>query len=76
MGALNANVFAGAKLVVTASQRGYLADILANSHCDNAKDEVECLDRMFWWLPPMLSQLPKSFAASTRRLRWQSSVPM
>jgi solute carrier family 7 (L-type amino acid transporter), member 6 len=76
MGALNANVFATAKLVVTASQRRYFPAILSNLHATSVKDEAESLDRSLAAWPPVLKYPLTRFVHSTRQLRWQLSVPM
>ena len=76
MGALNANVFATAKLCVVASRRAYFPAVLANLHCESAKDEPEYLaDRLRSWPSPARG-LVMLFARATSQLRWQNSVPM
>lgn len=73
MGALNANVFATAKLCVAASHRNYFPAILANLHCSTARDEAAYFDETLPWVfrvPVML------FARLTRNVRWQRSVPV
>lgn len=73
MGALNANVFATAKLVVAGSHRNYFPSILANLHCHTARDEEAYLDKQVPWI----FRLPvKGFAKLTRELRWAQSVPL
>ncbi|KAJ3565420.1 hypothetical protein NPX13_g7507 [Xylaria arbuscula] len=73
MGAVNANLFAVAKLCVAASQRAYFPPILANLHCCTARDEKAYLRRALAWpfRPPILI-----FMRLTRRLRWEHSVPV
>ncbi|KAI2623433.1 amino acid/polyamine transporter I [Xylaria nigripes] len=73
MGAVNAHLFAVAKLCVAASQRGYFPLVLANRHCHAAQDEASYFRRVLHW--PL--QLPVlAFARLTRRLRWENSVPV
>ncbi|KAI0525653.1 amino acid/polyamine transporter I [Xylaria bambusicola] len=73
MGAVNANLFAVAKLCVAASQRAYFPPILANLHCCAARDEEAYFRRALSWpfRPPVLL-----FVRLTRRLRWEHSVPV
>ncbi|KAI0967517.1 amino acid/polyamine transporter I [Xylaria arbuscula] len=73
MGAVNANMFATAKLCVAASQRAYFPPMLANLHCCAARDEEPYFRRQLAWpfRPPVLA-----FARLTRRLRWEHSVPV
>ncbi|KAI1308785.1 amino acid/polyamine transporter I [Xylaria venustula] len=73
MGAINANMFATAKLCVAASQRAYFPPMLANLHCCAAQDEEPYFRRQLAWpfRPPVLA-----FARLTRRLRWEHSVPV
>jgi hypothetical protein len=73
MGAVNANMFAVAKLSVAASQRAYFPPILANLHCGTARDEAAYLRRT---LPRPIRLPVLVFARLTRRLRWEQSVPM
>ncbi|KAI1438745.1 amino acid/polyamine transporter I [Xylaria sp. CBS 124048] len=73
MGAVNANMFAVAKLCVAASQRAYFPPVLADLHCSGAQDEAAYFRRVVPWpfrLPVLL------FARLTRRLRWEYSVPV
>ncbi|KAI3335075.1 amino acid permease-domain-containing protein [Ustulina deusta] len=73
MGAVNANMFAVAKLCVAASERAYFPPILANLHCCTARDEEAYFRRALAWpfRPPVLA-----FVRLTRRLRWEHSVPI
>ncbi|KAI0471936.1 large neutral amino acids transporter small subunit 1 [Xylariaceae sp. FL0804] len=72
-GALNANVFATAKLCVAAAQRGYFPAVLANLHCSDARDEAA----YFRQVVPWLFRFPvRCFARLTRRVRWEQSVPI
>ncbi|KAI1180803.1 amino acid/polyamine transporter I [Nemania sp. FL0916] len=73
MGAVNANMFGIAKLCVAAAQRAYFPPILANLHCNTARDEPHYLRRSVIW-PFQLPVL--AFAKLTRRLRWERSVPV
>ncbi|KAH8652364.1 large neutral amino acids transporter small subunit 1 [Xylariales sp. PMI_506] len=73
MGALNANLFATAKLCVAAAHRRYFPAVLANLHCSSAHDEAEYLEQTIPWL----FRLPIALLARlTRKLRWQQSVPI
>ncbi|KAI1827945.1 amino acid/polyamine transporter I [Xylaria intraflava] len=73
MGAVNANMFAVAKLCVAASQRAYFPPVLANLHCYSARDEAAYFRRVV----PRPFRLPVlAFARLTRRLRWEYSVPV
>lgn len=76
MGALNANVFATARLCVAASHRSYFPRILANLHCLSEKDEAEYLEHNFRMLPSFLRGGVTKFARWTESLRWHRSVPM
>ncbi len=76
MGALNANIFATAKLSVMASRRTYFPAVLANLHCSSAKDEPEYLESSLRMLPRPLRSAAILFASSTKQLRWQRSVPV
>ncbi|KAI1262440.1 amino acid/polyamine transporter I [Xylariaceae sp. FL1019] len=72
MGAVNANMFAVAKLTVVAAQRAYVPPILANSRCETSSDEAAYLRRTWPW--PL--QVPvQVFARQTRKLRCDQSVP-
>ncbi|KAJ0354016.1 hypothetical protein COL154_000144 [Colletotrichum chrysophilum] len=76
MGALNSNVFATAKLVVVASQRGYFPAVLANLHCSNEKDEAGYVDEQLSALPRLLGGPIKGFVSWTQNRRWRRNVPM
>jgi hypothetical protein len=76
MGALNANVFATAKLCVAASRRNYFPPVLANLHCASAKDEADYLERRLRILPAVMRKFIVGLADSTTGLRWQRSVPV
>ncbi|KAH8891292.1 large neutral amino acids transporter small subunit 1 [Thozetella sp. PMI_491] len=76
MGALNANVFATAKLCVAASRRTYFPAVLANLHCASAKDEPEYLELTLRRLPSAVRAPVRGVADATRHLRWHNSVPI
>ncbi|WQF79700.1 Putative amino acid/polyamine transporter I [Colletotrichum destructivum] len=76
MGALNSNVFATAKLVVVASQRGYFPAILANLHCSHEKDEAACVDEYMASLPRLAKVPIKCFLSWTQNRRWRRNVPL
>ncbi|KAI8268452.1 hypothetical protein K4K58_005235 [Colletotrichum sp. SAR11_239] len=76
MGALNSNVFATAKLVVVASQRGYFPAVLANLHCSNEKDEAGYVDEQLSALPRLLGGPIKGFVSWTQNRRWRRNVPI
>ncbi|KAK3944197.1 large neutral amino acids transporter small subunit 1 [Diplogelasinospora grovesii] len=76
MGALNANVFATAKLCVAAAQRTYFPAILANLHVPFAGDEALYLDRKLRFLPAPVRGAVVGFANMTRELRWRRAVPI
>jgi L-type amino acid transporter 6 len=76
MGALNANVFATAKLCVSASRRSYFPPALANLHCASAKDEPGYLEHSLRGLPAPVRVVVVAFADATRQLRWGKAVPM
>ncbi|KAK1965925.1 large neutral amino acids transporter small subunit 1 [Colletotrichum sublineola] len=76
MGALNSNIFATAKLVVVASQRGYLPAILANLHCSQEKDEAGCVDEYMSSLPRLVKGPIISFLYWTQDRRWRRNVPV
>ncbi|WDK12322.1 large neutral amino acids transporter small subunit 1 [Colletotrichum graminicola] len=71
MGALNSNIFATAKLVVVASQRGYLPAILANLHCSQEKDEAGCADEYMSSLPRLVKGPIIGFLSWTQDRRWR-----
>ncbi|KAF6841688.1 large neutral amino acids transporter small subunit 1 [Colletotrichum plurivorum] len=76
MGALNSNVFATAKLVVVASQRGYFPAVLANLHCSHEKDEAGYVhERLSAW-PRLASGPIRGLLSWTQRRRWQGNVPI
>jgi solute carrier family 7 (L-type amino acid transporter), member 6 len=76
MGALNANMFATAKLCVAAAHRKYFPAALANMHCTSAKDEEDYLDRRLRIIPTPVRSPLLAFAEATRELRWDKAVPM
>lgn len=76
MGALNSNVFATAKLVVVASQRGYFPAILANLHCSHEKDEAVCVDEYLSSTPRLVRGPIKGFLSWTQNRRWRRNVPL
>ncbi|KAI3392901.1 hypothetical protein diail_4988 [Diaporthe ilicicola] len=80
LGALNANVFATAKLCVAAAHRGYFPAVLANLHCRSEADEGEYLEAALVGVNrPVFSVLKTSvtwFAEATRELRWRRGVPV
>ncbi|KAI8625147.1 amino acid/polyamine transporter I [Xylariaceae sp. FL1651] len=73
MGAVNANMFAVAKLCVAASQRAYFPSILANLHCCTARDEAAYFHRALPWPIRLPIQV---LARLTRKLRWEQAVPI
>ncbi|KAK2028314.1 large neutral amino acids transporter small subunit 1 [Colletotrichum zoysiae] len=76
MGALNSNIFATAKLVVVAGQRGYLPAILANLHCSQEKDEAGCVDEYMSSLPRLVKGPIMGFLSWTKDRRWRRNVPV
>ncbi|KAL1852861.1 hypothetical protein Daus18300_012025 [Diaporthe australafricana] len=80
LGALNANVFATARLCVAAAHRGYFPAVLANMHCRSEADEADYLEEALAGLKrPVLSVLKTGvtwFAEATRELRWRRGVPV
>ncbi|KAI0532657.1 amino acid/polyamine transporter I [Xylaria digitata] len=73
MGAVNANMFAVAKLCVAASRRAYFPQVLANLHCRTAQDEAPYFRRALAWpfrLPVLV------LVRLTRRPRWEHSAPV
>ncbi|KXH48777.1 large neutral amino acids transporter small subunit 1 [Colletotrichum simmondsii] len=76
MGALNSNVFATAKLVVVASQRGYFPAILANLHCSHEKDEAVCVDEYLSSTPRLVRGPIQGFLSWTQNRRWRRNVPL
>ncbi|OLN84951.1 Y+L amino acid transporter 2-like protein 1 [Colletotrichum chlorophyti] len=76
MGALNSNVFATAKLVVVASQRGYFPAVLANLHCSHEKDEAGFVDESLSSLPRLVSWPVRRFVSVTQHRRWRRNVPL
>ncbi|ORY17794.1 large neutral amino acids transporter small subunit 1 [Clohesyomyces aquaticus] len=76
LGAVNANVFATAKLCVAASHRHYFPRILANMHCNTMKEEDEYLETVLSSVPNWCRALICGFAKRTASLRWQKKVPI
>ena len=76
MGALNANVFATARLCVAASKRSYFPGILANLHIRQGEEESEYYERKFKGSPAIIRRTMSSFASSTNTLRIEKGVPV
>ncbi|WYZ38682.1 hypothetical protein EsH8_III_000596 [Colletotrichum jinshuiense] len=76
MGALNSNVFATAKLVVVASQRGYFPAVFANLHCTHEKDEASFIDEYLSALPRFVKGPIRGFLSWTQNRRWRRNVPV
>jgi solute carrier family 7 (L-type amino acid transporter), member 6 len=76
MGALNANVFATARLCVAASKRSYFPGILANLHIRQGEDEWEYYERKLKGSPAIIRKTMSSFANSTNTLRIEKGVPV
>ncbi|KAF3025589.1 Y+L amino acid transporter [Neopestalotiopsis sp. 37M] len=76
LGALNANVFATASLVVAASKRGYAPKILGNTHCSSEADEEQLLDALHKRVGKLISYPVSNFARITARTRWEKKVPV
>ncbi|TDZ34585.1 Y+L amino acid transporter 2 [Colletotrichum spinosum] len=76
MGALNSNVFATAKLVVVASQRGYFPAVLANLHCSNEKDEAGYIEEQLSGMPRLFRRPIEVFVSWTQHRRWRRNVPL
>ncbi len=76
MGALNANVFATARLCVAASRRRYFPSIFGNMHIEPGHSESEYYDMKLQKSFPAFRSLVRSFAESTADLRLQQRVPM
>jgi L-type amino acid transporter 6 len=76
LGALNTNIFANAKLCVTASQRGYLPALLANLHFDLEEDEIEYYETKLKGWPKIIALPITKFAKITSLLRLEQNIPM
>jgi L-type amino acid transporter 6 len=76
MGALNANVYATARLCVAASQRLYFPGILANMHIRQGEEESEYYERKLQGSSAVVRKTIASFASSTTTLRIEKGVPM
>jgi len=76
MGALNANVFATARLCVAASKRSYFPGILANLHIRQGEEEWEYYERKLKGSPAIIRKTISSFANSTNTLRIEKGVPV
>jgi L-type amino acid transporter 6 len=76
MGALNANVFATARLCVAASKRLYFPGILANMHLRQGEDESEYYETKLQGSPAVIRKTISSFARSTTGLRIDKGVPV
>jgi solute carrier family 7 (L-type amino acid transporter), member 6 len=76
MGALNANVFATARLCVAASKRSYFPGILANMHIRQGEEESEYYKRKLERSPTIIRKTISSFASLTNTLRIEKGVPV
>jgi len=76
MGALNANVYATARLCVAASKRLYFPGILANMHIRHGEEESEYYERKLQGSSAVFRKAISSFANSTSTLRIDKGVPM
>jgi L-type amino acid transporter 6 len=76
MGALNANVYATARLCVAASKRLYFPGILANMHIRQGEEESEYYERKLQGSSAVFRKTISSFANSTSTLRIEREVPV
>jgi L-type amino acid transporter 6 len=76
MGALNANIFATARLCVAASKRSYFPGILANMHIRQEEEESEYYKRGLEGCPAIIRKTISSFASLTNTLRIEKGVPV
>lgn len=76
MGALNASIFATARLCVAASKRQYFPMVLANLHLQPGEKESDYYERTLLRTPSVISKLVQSIASSTETLRLEDEVPV
>ena len=76
MGALNANVFATARLCVAAGKRSYFPPIFANLHSHPGEEEHEYYERKLRIAPTFIRNLMVIFGRYTAHLRLVEEVPV
>jgi solute carrier family 7 (L-type amino acid transporter), member 6 len=76
MGALNANVFATARLCVAAGEGSCFPGMLANVRVRRGEEEPECYEGKLEGSPAIIRKAALSFAGLTNTLRIKKGVPV